>query len=478
MNIRRLFSFLAIPGLKTVPKSSEGMEITEVQMESDDDVMRTTAEVLENMGEAFYITDTSLRVVHFNQKIAELLGYKPEEVIGKYCYDFTTYVGTTPACHTPNCSSVSVCEGRADIIRRDVSLLTRDGKRIPVEISTSPIINSKGERIGAVKLVRDKRDLNAVIDSIGEAVMVMDGELKITYFNPAAAKLANIDVDDAIGKYCYDILPEEACHTDACPAKRVHREGKITIQTIKRSSSGDIPVEITASPIKNSKGEFLGTVEIIKDLREMKAIKELVEKLQEASSHVSAVSEELAASSEEMTASFEHLSETIATITKETFENSKKATAASEAINELARISKENSARVAEVVKVITKIADQTNLLALNAAIEAARAGEHGRGFAVVAEEVRKLAESSAKAAEQIAEMVKEMQMETEKRTQEQVTAILEIAQRYEKSARDINEANIATEEQTANMQSLSASAQELAKLATDLQELVDKFNL
>ena len=64
------------------------------------------------------------------------------------------------------------------------------------------------------------------------------------------------------------------------------------------------------------------------------------------------------------------------------------------------------SGRISDLVFTIHEIAEQTNLLALNAAIEASRAGEHGRGFAVVAEEVRKLADSSGRAAAQAAEMV------------------------------------------------------------------------
>jgi len=72
-------------------------------------------------------------------------------------------------------------------------------------------------------------------------------------------------------------------------------------------------------------------------------------------------------------------------------------------VQELARFSEPITA----FIDLIKQISSQTNLLALNAAIEAARAGEHGRGFAVVAEEVRRLADSSAAAAEDVAKTVR-----------------------------------------------------------------------
>jgi PAS domain S-box-containing protein len=252
--------------------------------------IRQTAEewnrTFDAIADFLFIQDKELKFIKVNKAFADALKVKPEELIGKKCYNLL-HKSDKP---WPNCPAVQTLNDKKphteEVIDSNIG--------VPLLVITSPIFNDEGEVISVVHYARDiterkkaEEELTEVeeryrglIESVILGTTIIDTEYNIVSVNNTIAKWFNRDAQSFIGKKCFHEFEgrKEICpHCSGLEAMRDKKSHLVETRGI-RDDGTVFFVRNHAIPILKSDGTIKGFMEIIENITEQKKVKEELER--------------------------------------------------------------------------------------------------------------------------------------------------------------------------------------------------------
>jgi methyl-accepting chemotaxis protein len=266
------------------------------------------------------------------------------------------------------------------------------------------------------------------------------------------APVADIHRKDELGEVASALDTFRMTAAEAARLRADQEQGRLRAVEQQKSLLLDLAKTLEADiggaarSVEGNVAEIVGSVEQMNSLAATASSSsdEVARNTNEASQNMDAV----ATAVSELTASSGEISRQITATDGQARQAMVVAGTSREAISELALA----SAKIGEIIDLISNIASQTNLLALNATIEAARAGEAGKGFAVVASEVKGLANQTSRATDEISRQISDMRS----RTDQAVETMDKIGQVIDQVGSATAAIAAAVEEQNASIQEIS----------------------
>ena len=244
-----------------------------------DDAAARLAAIVESSEDAIVSKTLDGVVTSWNRAAERMFGYSAAEMIGQ------PIMRIIPPERTDEAREVlaRIREGHS-VERFETVRRRKDGSRVTISLTVSPIRDRSGRVVGAARIARDIRELRrlddaqarlaAVVDSSDDAIVSKTLDGVITSWNRAAERLFGYTATEAVGQSIYIIIPADRRAEEEMVLGRI-RAGQMVdhFETVRRRKDGTlVEISLTVSPIRDSRGQVSGASKIARDITQRKRV--------------------------------------------------------------------------------------------------------------------------------------------------------------------------------------------------------------